>query len=219
VADKQSDQFRERSLPYAAVGYFVSEVSRVELSMDSFALELHRLYPDIARKITTKFPRQIEDKRSFWIDALLSVQILRLVPFLPDGSLRLNGMYYSLIELFEARNNVAHGATDLTNSGADKVIYTATKAVQREGTKSWGPVSYRYSSFFIEELVQTAGVFRRYFQNLTECLKGSFSWESHYQEEKSQRENRRILREFGVNIPENSQRLNLILQMKPPAAS
>lgn len=206
--------FREKSQPYAPLGYFVSEVSRLEHALDNFILIAREHKPEFALKASKRFPAKIVEKLSFWISALLDLPTLRTVPFLPDGRLNLNDMYYNFLEIFDCRNHVAHGATVQILTGSNRTVFTASKIENDRISGTIKNVTYRFSTLLLYSLSERAGAFRRYFDNLRDCVSNTFSWECWYQEQKILRDNRRCLSEMGVGIPQEVDRFSLTIKFE-----
>ena len=188
--------FFERSKNYGPVGYFISEVSDYELSMDKFIYEFARRENSLARRLTKRFPLPSMEKVRFVLNACFGVPILRSVPIFLDGWLSYSYFWYASEELFDVRNHVAHGAIDTIALDGGGTTFIASK-LKTDG-KTASIQRYRFTGGLLDKLADNASTLRRYCNSLRDTLIGESCWESRYQDDKKMIENRRLLGEMGI---------------------
>ena len=127
ASDKSPKPFAEKVNVYGPMGAVINEASRVEFSLDKLNFQLLKSFEDRAVAISKKFPLKIDEKIDFFSKSFRLFPIVRTEPFWGDGETNLESICYSALELFDARNHLAHGAIDFIDSNSAGPIYTARK--------------------------------------------------------------------------------------------
>ena len=202
-------RFVENSQPFAFLGYFLSETARLEVALDEFMFALNETDPDLVHSIAKSAPIKIENKLDFYVEALLRFGPLRCEPIFSDGELEVNSLLYSILEIYEVRNALAHGAVDIIETSSDYVKYSAWKyaragknrfAKQRfsiAGKNRFAKQRFSIGSGLLEELWYRGRGYRRYFERLTLLIRNGENWEKLYQDDKAIRDGRARMNELG----------------------
>ena len=200
-----SQPFTEQAKEFASIGFFISEVSRYELELDQLLIWLGKTEPEIAKMISTEYPKQAMKKVIFVVELLLICRRLRMIPMTEDGYWSLSYFFYASEQVFDVRNHLAHGAIDITINELGRRSWVASKAnVRREKAERAtyaGIVRYKFSEWLLECLWHDTRVLRKYVSNVTRFMKTGEGWEQYYQQEKVLIGNRQALKEMGVKLP------------------
>lgn len=189
-------RFVENSQPFAFLGYFLSETARLEVALDEFMFALNETDPDLVHSIAKSAPIKIENKLDFYVEALLRFGPLRCEPIFSDGELEVNSLLYSILEIYEVRNALAHGAVDIIETSSDYVKYSAWKYA-RAGKNRFAKQRFSIGSGLLEELWYRGRGYRRYFERLTLLIRNGENWEKLYQDDKAIRDGRARMNELG----------------------
>ncbi|WP_149775824.1 hypothetical protein [Ruegeria intermedia] len=206
--DIETKRFLECAKDYSPIGYFISEVSAFELEMDKFIFEFARRNNELARKLTSRFPKKAtlvgeeperettkkkktKTKVEFVVEACWTTPRLRTVPMFRDGFLCFNFFCYAAEEIFDVRNHVAHGSIDAIILEGTRSGFWASK-LKTDG-KTASVQRYRYTVGLLAELTGNASALRKYCFRLRDVLVGKSSAEQVYQDEKKEIETRRYL--------------------------
>lgn len=194
--------FLEKARPYAGLGYFISETAKMEFALDRFIFTVNNIDPALASEISKSAPVKIEGKVEFTLRAFGELASLKSEPLFSDGSLDLNALTYSMLEIYEVRNALAHGAVDLLEAGDGHVRYSATR-YERTGRGQFEEQRFLVGTYFLAELHHRSVVNRRFFDRLARKLEDNDGWEKNYQIDKESRAGHIRMLEFNeiFNLP------------------
>lgn len=184
------------------MGCYINAVSILEYEIDQFLFSVTEFDKHLAKSLTKKFPSTTEKKVEFICQAFERRVLLRNWPIYCDGFLCMNHFYFGCLELFEVRNILAHGATDVVRRSGVDVYYESTKLARDVQNKSqFFFTRHRVPSPLLEILFVRAKAFSRYVAHLRSTLTKNATWEIWYKNDKILRSNRTMLRDMGFNIP------------------
>lgn len=138
---------------YGIVGYFVCEIAKLEYEIDRFIFTLSETYPKFAWGLSRKIPFKTSDKIEFVVSSYICLPRLREVGDI-NNELNLNVLAYGLEEIFEFRNILVHGRMGLIESNGDFYVFEVSKYKIDTKNRSASIEKYRYSSVYIDYLVE-----------------------------------------------------------------
>jgi hypothetical protein len=175
-------EFLRSSERYGPIGMAIVYLSNLEYAHDQFIVAVNGQHPELALKMSKRFPRQFNDKVDFLVSSIIYIRHLRRTPIFSDGSLNLQWLQYQLDELYQLRATLAHGSIFQSTRHPNGAVWKLDRYVKRSSEKNglWGEISYEVGSTFLADAILTAQALKHYVLDLTNTLLNENYWEDNY---------------------------------------
>jgi len=142
---------------YAIIGYYVTEMARLEFELDRFMFHINKNFPKISKRISNFKPMKISEISSFVVYSFVMIPKLREIGDLDQG-LSLNRIYYGLQQLFNERNHIIHGKATLTEDNNGHISFQSKKYT-KENRKNYSVIEVKYTSSYLESALYQINYF------------------------------------------------------------
>lgn len=185
---------------YAALGYFTAECAHLEFLLEKFIFRYGKKGTPLAKR-TKNFPYKMEQKIDFLISAYIEYSPLRSCG---DGNdrIELNSIGYMLEEIWSSRQQLIHGRIQFSEHKKDYFRFETTRH-KRTSKNNYDQVTYRVSSNYVKDLIETIKYLKSFLLTGMEILEGKLPKTEADEIRRNRaefREMRRLLQENGMEI-------------------
>lgn len=156
---------------YACIGKYVGSIANLEFDLDDFIFTYAAHFPKFSFSISKNPPIKLEEKAAFFAYAHVLNPKLRECGD-PDGMLDLKYLYYGLIEIFDVRNKIIHGAINLQET-RDDFFKVRIQKYRRLSKGRYEIEEMIYTSTYLEKALEDTHYIRTCIWRAKEAIENS----------------------------------------------